>query len=196
MQVDEGALIGGFERAYDAAIVEEADTPVLRAIAASTGLHRVNSVTVEVVLSDGAAWSRSFSASFSEELPDCLFTTPNPYVLGVRVRGTVFFVDVTRPDDAVQFEALPVSCSASDVEGGRLFFASDTEVYAFDGVRLLWTSRRLSLDGIRDLSYADGQVHGIGTDVGVEAAPFTVDASTGEVAGGFEGFERWRIVED
>jgi hypothetical protein len=190
MRVDEGDIVGGFERAYDAVMVEEADTRVLRAIAAATGLHRADSVTVEVLLVDGAGWSRSFSASFSEELSDCLFTTPNPYVLGVRVRGTVFLVDVTRPDAAVEFEALPVSCSASDVERGRMFLASDTEIHAFDGVRVLWTSRRVSLDGIRGLSYADGHVRGIATDVGVEAAPFTVDASTGEAAGGFGGFER------
>jgi len=177
-------------------MVEQPETPVLRAISAATGLHRANTATVEVRLSDGAAWSRAFSASFSDELSDCLFTTPNPYVLGVRVRGAVFLVDVSRPDDAIELEARPVSCSASDVEHGRMFFASDTEIYAFDDVRVLWASRRVSLDGIRDLSYADGQVRGIATDVGREAVPFVVDASTGEATGSFEGFERWKVIED
>jgi hypothetical protein len=193
MRVDEGELVGGFERAYDAVMVEEADTPVLRAIGASTGLRRNNSVTVEAVLGDGASWSRAFSASFSEELSDCLFTTPNPYVLGVRVRGTLFLVDVTKPDDAVEFDVSPVSCVAADVERGRIFLASDLEVYAFDGVRVLWTSRRVSLDGIRDLVYAEGQVLGIATDVGVDAVPFAIDAETGDAAGGFEG---WRVLDD
>src|ERR1700730_6049411 len=176
MKVDGGELVGGFECAYDAVMVEEADTPVLRAIAASTGLCRNNSVTVEVVLGDGTSWSRAFSASFSEELSDCLFTTPNPYILGVRVRGTVFLVDVTKPDDAVEFDVVPVSCVAADVKRGRMFLASDSEVYAFDGVRVHWTSRRVSLDGIRDLVYTEGRVLGIATDVGVDAVPFTIDA--------------------
>jgi hypothetical protein len=196
MKVDEGDVVGGFARAYDGAIVENVDTPVLRAIAASTGLCRNNGVTVEVTLENGRSWSRTFEGRFSKELSDCIFTTPNPYGLGIRVRGVMFIVDVANPDDAFELDVLPLSCAASDIEGGRMFLASDTEVYAFDGVRIRWKSRRVSLDGIRDLVYADRQVRGIATDVGVEAVPFTLDAETGEAAGGFEGFERWRVADD
>ena len=77
-----------------------------------------------------------------------------------------------------------------------MFFASYTEVYAFDGVRVLWASRQVSLDGISDLSYTDGRVCGIATDVGIEAVPFTIDAETGDASGGFEGFRGWRLLED
>jgi hypothetical protein len=41
---------------------------------------------------------------------------------------------------------------------------------------------------IRDLAYADRQVRGMATDVGVEAAPFAIDAETGDAAGGFQGW--------
>jgi hypothetical protein len=193
VKVDEGDVVGGFARGYDAVMVEDVDTPILRAIASSTGLARNNSVTVEVTLEDGTLWSRVFKGEFSDEVSDCLFTTPNPYGLGVRVRGMMFVVDVANPDDALELDLLPLSCAASDVDGNRMFLASDLEVYAFDGVRIGWTSRRVSLDGIRDLRYADGQVRGIATDVGVEAVPFTIDAHTGDAAGGFEG---WRFAGD
>jgi hypothetical protein len=188
MRVDEGEIVGGFERAYDAWTVEDADTPMIRSIAASAGLRLDNSVTVDAVLDDGTSWRRAFSASFSEELPTCLFTTPNPHVLGVRIRGVVFAVDVGCPDESVELDVLPVACAASDTVAGRMFLASDTEVYAFDGVRMLWQSRRVSLDGIRDLAYSEGRVHGIATDVGADAVPFSIDAATGEAEGGFAGW--------
>jgi hypothetical protein len=196
MKVDEGEVVGGFARAYDGAIVENIDTPVLRGIAASTGLWRNNAMTVEVTLENGRSWSRTFEGNYSKELSDCIFTTPNPYRLGIRVRGVMFVVDVANPDDAFELDVLPLSCAASDTKGGRMFLASDTEVYAFDGARIQWKSRRVSFDGIRDLVYANSQVRGTATDVGVEAVPFTIDAETGEATGGFEGFERWRVADD
>jgi hypothetical protein len=196
MRIDEGDIAGGFERSYDAWTVEDANTPIIRSIAASTGLRLDNSVTVEVALENGTSWTRRYSASFSEGLRTCIFTTPNPQILGVRIRGVVFAVDVAHPDEPVELDILPVACAASDVTGGRMFLASDTEVYAFDGVRVLWESRRVSLDGIRDLSYFDGQVRGVATDVGVDAVPFNVDAETGKAEGGFEGWRGFQRLDD
>ena len=193
MKVDEGDLVGGFARAYEAVMVEDVDTPAIRAIAHSTGLTRNNSVTVEVTVEDGTSWTRGFKGEFSDEVRDCLFTTPNPYGLGVRVRGVMFIVDVSNPENAVELDVLPLYCVASDIDGNRMFLAGNCEVCAFDGVRIGWTSRRVSLDGIRDLAYVGGQVRGIATDVGAEAVPFTIDAKTGAASGGFEG---WKFVGD
>ncbi len=196
MKIDEGDIVGGFERSYDAWTVQDANTPMIRAIAASTGLRLDNSVTVEVALKNGTSWTRGYSASFSQELRTCIFTTPNPQILGVRIRGVVFAVDIAHPDEPVELDILPVACAASDISGGRMFLASDTEVYAFDGVRILWESRRVSLDGIRDLSYFDGRVYGVATDVAVEAVPFNIDADTGKAEGGFEGWPGLQRLDD
>jgi hypothetical protein len=193
MKVDEGDIVGGFAREYDAVMVEDVDTPILRAIASSTGLALSNSVTVEVTLEDGTSWSRVFKGEYCNWVSDCIFTTPNPRRLGVRVRGEMIVVDAANPDDAFELAVLPVECAASDVVGNRMFLADDLKVYAFDGERIGWMTRRVSLDGIRDLSYADGRVFGIARDVGVEVVPFTVDAETGDAAGGFEG---WGFVDD
>ena len=104
------------------------------------------------------------------------------------MNGVAFAVDVNSPEQAVALEVVPLSCAVSDIEGGRMFLASSTDVYAFDGVRMLWTSRRVSLDGIRNLVYTDGRVHGLANDVGVDDVPFTIDARTGEAVGGFTGW--------
>jgi len=69
-----------------------------------------------------------------------------------------------------------------------MFLADDTKVIAFDGVRVLWESLQVSLDGITGLSYSAGVVGGHATDVGVDDVLFEIDAVTGEARGGFEGF--------
>jgi hypothetical protein len=186
-RLDEGIIVGGFEHAYEAWIVDEPHTPIIRRIAQSTGVRLDNSVTFQVAVEGERTWTREFAGSLYTTGP-CLFTTPKPNVLGVLVRGVAFAVDVRHPDDAFDIDVHPVTCSASDVRGGRLFFASFDRVYAFDGARILWESRRVSLDGISDLSYADGCVHGIATDVGVDVVPFNVDAETGDAYDGFQGF--------
>jgi hypothetical protein len=190
MKVDEGAIVGGFPHAYDAAMVDAPGSPVQRSIAAATGMRSEWSVSVSVTRADGTTWERWFSSTFNRDTQNCIFTTPNPYRLGVRVCGTAYFVDVEKPDDpeASLSEVLPLECAASDHVRGRMFLANFFEVYAFDGVRVMWISRRVSLDGIQNLAYAGGKVYGIGTAVGVDAVPFTIDAETGEAIGGFEGF--------
>jgi hypothetical protein len=195
VRVDEGEIAGGFARAYDAWTVEDPDTPTIRAIVASTGLLRAHSVAVEVVLEDGTCWSRSFSATFNESTA-CVFTTPNPYILGVRIRGIAFAVDVLNPEDSVELDITPLTCATSDLRGGRMFLASDDEVYAYDGVRILWRSRRVSLDGIRGLTYAEGRVRGLATAPGVDAVPFIIDAESGDAEGGFQGWGDLRPLGD
>jgi len=70
-----------------------------------------------------------------------------------------------------------------------MFLADHLWVYAFDGVRLLWQSRRLSLDGISNLTYSNGIVRGIARDVEIESVPFSINADTGESEGGFTDFD-------
>jgi len=110
-------------------------------------------------------------------------------VLGVRVHSAGFAVDVLDPDDPLEFNVIPIICAASDVPGGRIFLANDTNVCAFDGVAILWVSRRVSLDGVSDLRYSNERVDGVGYDVGGDALSFSIDARTGEADGGFTGFQ-------
>jgi len=194
MKVDEGAIVGGFDRSYDAELFEE-ETPLQRTIAASSGLDRADHIWVEATKFGGQSWSRRFIGRYSRQFPDCLFTTPHPDVLGVRVQSTVYFVDVTRPDHAAEFELVPVSCGAADFERGLLYLAGDYEIAAFDGVRVLWKTRPVSFEGIRDLVYADGKIQGIANGLGVDTIPFTIDVESGEIVGGYEGL-RGRRLDD
>jgi hypothetical protein len=89
--------------------------------------------------------------------------------------------------DVRQPIAMYVECAASDVEGGRLFLATCIDVTAIDTEKVLWESRRISLDGVRMLTYANGYVNGIGRDLASYEKPiaFSINAATGEAAGGF-----------
>jgi hypothetical protein len=108
----------------------------------------------------------------------------------LRIQGVGLSIDVSRPDEAMELPVLPLQNSVSDVNGRRMFLADDVKVIAFDGVRVLWISRRVSLDGIGGLSYADGTVRGLATDVGAENVPFEIDAVSGAASGGFVDFRR------
>lgn len=189
MILDEGDIRGGFDHAYKARIVApRADSSLLRSIEAATGIGPTATVQVEVITEGGTTWTRGFAARFKPSSGPCVFTTPNPYVLGVRVQGVCYVVNATHPSECWELPVLPLECVATDVVGRRLFLADDTKVIGFDGLRVLWESRRVSLDGIRDLSYAAGTVRGTATDVGIDAVPFTINALTGDAEGGFEGF--------
>ncbi|HEY1975679.1 MAG TPA: hypothetical protein VGG89_03975 [Candidatus Baltobacteraceae bacterium] len=117
--------------------------------------------------------------------------------MGVRVRGVGYVLDVRNPEDVSELPALPLTCAASDVVGGKMFLADETDVCAFDGTNILWISDRVSLDGIRDLSYSNGIVRGMAwvpkggshEELGPNT-PFEIDATTGEAKGGLIGFFR------
>ena len=188
--LDEGDVRGNFSHAYEAHIIAAANVPILQNVEAATGVERDETITIEVTTDVGQTWSRGFTKRFDPDLAACIFTTPNPYVLGIRVQGVALSIDVTRPDDPIELPVLPLRISASDVTGGRMFLADDLKVIAFDGVRVLWKSRRVSLDGIDGLSYSNGVVRGLATDVGAENVPFEIDATSGAVSGGFEDFKR------
>lgn len=184
VRIDEGELAGGFARAYDARITTEAVTPVQRSIAVAAGIGQDNTVCVSVAPDGGAAWSCCFPQPRNGSEP-CVFTTPNPHVVGVRA-DFVYAFDVSGPDEPIDLGDDAITCVAFDVHGGRMFLGGRFEVTAFDGRRVLWRSRQVSLDYISGLSYADGIVHGIATDIDGEAVEFTIDARTGEAQGGLE----------
>lgn len=186
VKVDEGDIAGRFAHSYDAWTADVAETRIQRLIADATGIDQDDSVTLHVVAADGTAWSRVFRGWYGHASSACAFTTPEPDVVGVRVRGVVFIIDVSRPDEAAELDLVPVTCAASDVRGRRMFLASETNVVAFDGIRVVWESRRVALDNIWTLSYANGRVYGTGDAPGADSLAFIIDPDTGAAEGGFD----------
>lgn len=191
LELDGGAICGGFAHDYEARIVPTADSPVIRTIEKSTGVRRERHLTVQVVTDTGERTMGFTCDDWHAELTPCVFTTPDRHVLGVRLQGCAYIVDVTTKK-AEMLTITPLMAAASDTRRGVIFFADYTRVAAFNGTEFLWTSDRVSLDGISRLSCDNGIVHGI-AEVGADrAVPFTIDAETGEVRGGFrEWFPDW-----
>ena len=173
--------MGGFGRAYDASIVEDATLAL---------------TYLKISAPSAARFSRTttFSGCFDASIASCIFSTPSPSVIGVCHKGQVSALDVFAAGREIDLDVMPVRCVTADVAGGRMFFATDLDVAAFDGTRVLWTSRRVSLDGIRDLSYAEGRNSGFATDVGIESVAFTIDACSGMAEGGFTGVSATKIA--
>ena len=122
MKLDQGDIFGGFPHAYEAVIVQGPPSPLIAAIERSTGLDRAGrSVTLQVTRDDGSTWLRGFSDNFSPDLLDCIFTLPNAERLGIRVSGVMLVANIADPDDVTTLDLLPLSCSASDIAGERMF---------------------------------------------------------------------------
>lgn len=182
--LDGGRIRGGFQSDYAARIFPPQDSALVAAITNSVGADRYTKVDVEIVPLDGKPWI--FSAAGVPETTS-VFTTPNSRVVSVATGGEVHFVD-TATRTATQLGRGPIECAASDVQGGRLFLADFLFVYAFDAEKCIWQSRRISIDGVRMLTYADGYVSGVGVGVADDAKPFTINAANGEAKG---GVTRW-----
>ncbi len=189
MILDGGAIRGGFEAEYEARIVAPQDSAMVAAIARSTGTDLEPKVDVEIQPTAGTRWV--FSARGVAERANVL-TTPNPRVACITVDGGAYLVD-SSTRQAVYLNLNPVECAASDLPGRRLFLATNVDVIALDAKSVLWQSRRISLDGVKLLTYANGYVNGVGLDVGDTPLPFSIDAETGEASGGFTGFKIFPI---
>jgi hypothetical protein len=198
--LDRGQLVGGFPHGYDAQIIGFED---------ATAAHRIQQIrmfserasivrdikmrpdrpmNVRISLPDGTTRQQRFMGQWCNDSESCLFTTPLPTVLGLRVRGIALALDVTDPESLQELPARPLTASASGFAENMLYLSSDLQVFAFDGRRIVWETRRLSLDGIDAIHYRDGWIIGAGLDVGGASLPFHIDATTGIAEGGFLGF--------
>lgn len=183
-ELDIGDIRGNFAHDYEARIAPAADTPILRAIEKSVGVRRERSLTVRIETKSG---SRDIGFTCNDQHADlapCIFTTPNPRLFGVRLQGCAYVVDA----ETCESRALPITpltgC-ASDTQQGVMFLADYIPVFAFDGSDILWTSERAALDGITQLSYNNGVIHGLAGVLDEKIVPFSIDAKTGKVRGGF-----------
>lgn len=112
-ELDRGQLVGGFPHDYDAHILGFEDAPTthspvtLTNVRSGDGAVRIRDITlnlpstrpmiVRVSLPDGASWQRSVGGQWFNDSESCLFTTPLPRLLGLRIRGIALALDVNDP---------------------------------------------------------------------------------------------------
>lgn len=187
MTLDGGAIRGGFAANFEARIIPPQDSVLARKIGRITGATRSPRVDIEITGDDGSVWTLSLPGNPKIA---SLVTTPKPHILGVATTVGFSSVNVQTREVRETIAGLLIECAASDLIEGTLFLATCVDVTAFDGLVLLWQSRRISFDGVTMLSYANGLVKGVGTGLAAASSlPFTIDARSGEARGGFTDFD-------
>lgn len=184
--LDFGRIRGGFEADYWASIVPPQDSAMARSIALAAGTDRYPKIDVEVEYPMGKVRRLSFDGRPSLS---AVITTPNPLTVAVltNVQGEdgVHLINVVTGEVSDVFVSTCVECAASDIGGKRLFLATCIDVVAIGVEGVLWESRRVSLDGIKMLTYSAGSVRGIGNESSGQDVSFSIDATTGHATGGF-----------
>jgi hypothetical protein len=182
--LDAGSIRGGFPADYYARMIPPQDQPLIRAIAAATGTDRYPKIDVELQSGTDKPWTCSFEG---HEDRSSLFTTPNPLVAGLAVAESyvLYLINAqTRRIDEVPIST-PAECTTTDLTNARLFVATAINVVAIGRSGFLWRSKRVSLDGISMLTYAEACVRGVGNGPGGNAVKFSINASNGEAKGGY-----------
>jgi hypothetical protein len=112
-------------------------------------------------------------------------STPSPDHVCVIAGGIAYWVDVSRPTQYTVLPPFPVQDVRAAPERDIMIFVDFTRIYAYGNRGHLWTSPRISSDGIK-IGHVDAdQVDGVAWDAAIEReVAFSVDLETGELSGG------------
>jgi hypothetical protein len=186
MKIDQGEIRGGFERNYEAVALDQKHCTVA-SIDAAVGVRR-DALDVRIERYDKRPRVVTLQGVRGWDSENCLFTTPNPDVLGARAYGVGFAVNTASSEaPCCLVPDAYLSRVFSDLEGRRIFMVFDGLVACFDGKEIIWTTRRpVGFHVVSSLGYRDGVVFGEGDDAFGKDVPFEIDADSGEVLKTFE----------
>ncbi len=143
-------------------------------------------IYVRVVSQKANAWIGFFALGFeSEHAARGLYSCPDPDSLCVVVGGYAYLVNTLDPDRWMQLEQRPVMDVRSVPELKLLIFVGATTISAVGESGWLWTTGRLSWEGISISEIKQHVLHGAGWDaLKDQEVPFEVDLITGRHSGG------------
>ncbi|HLY99435.1 MAG TPA: hypothetical protein VKT33_10270 [Candidatus Angelobacter sp.] len=141
---------------------------------------------LRVTPKQAGAWVGFFSKGFdSDKVANAVFSCPDPDSLCVAAGGYGYVVNTTDPARWFQLEQRPVTETRVVAEKKLLLFAGFLKVTALGPSGLLWTTERLSWDGITMLHIDGNTLHGMAWDaISDKEVTFTVDLQTGKHSGG------------
>lgn len=141
---------------------------------------------VRVIPSAGAAWTGFFALGFdSAHVLNAIFSCPDPDSVCVVAGGYAYVVKSTDPAQWFQIEQRPVTEVRAVVELGLLAFVGFTSITALGAAGIMWTTGRLSWEGVRVIKIENMVLEGAGWDAITDReVQFTVDLKTGEHTGG------------
>jgi len=170
--VQSHALMHPVEKLYQyPAVLEEGDR---------SGLY------LRVAPGKSDAWMGFFAKGFdSPEVARGVFSCPDPDWLCAVANGYAYAVDAAKPERWIQVEQRPVVEIRSVPELKLLLFTGFTSITGLGESQRLWTTERLSWEGISISDIQGSRLHGMGWDaITDQEVSFEVDLLTGESKGG------------
>lgn len=143
-------------------------------------------VYVRVIPKDASVWIGFFSLGFdSEQVASGIYSCPDPNSLCLAVGGYVYIVNAADPSVWTQVEQRPVVEVRALPELKLLLFTGFTSITAFGEAGPLWTTEKLSWEGITVTEIKEQTLYGNGWDaLADKEVPFEVDLLTGKSTGG------------
>lgn len=141
---------------------------------------------MRVTPGNSRTWIGFFAAGFdSADVASGIYSCPDPDSLCVLAGGYGYIVSAPNPDHWTQIKQRPVVQVRAIPELKLLLFVGFTGITGLAQQNQLWTTDRLSWEGI-SISKIDGTLlHGMGWDaVTDKEVPFQVDLLTGKSTGG------------
>ena len=135
-------------------------------------------------LEGNSEWTGNFEREWHGGVDDVLrFPGSEPLVL-VIAGGLAYLIDVQARRLVRTFS--PVEAVAADQERDVIYVSDGIRVEAVGENGILWTTERISWDGIRNLRMQEGRLEGDACDPTSDGnwTPFSIDPATGEVRGG------------
>jgi hypothetical protein len=132
------------------------------------------------------AWVGFFARGFeSNDVANGIYSCPDPGALCVVVGGYAYVVETRTPQKWIQIEQRPVVQLKAVPSLDRLVFVGFTTITAIGESGRLWTTERLSWEGISIVDVEGGVLSGLGWDMMTDKeVPFAVDLITGISKGG------------
>ncbi len=143
-------------------------------------------VYLHAVPNHASAWIGFFSHGYdSDKVVNAIFSCPHADWLCVVAGGYGYLVNTADPSQWLRSEQQPVMDVRVLLEQNLLLFAGFLNLSAVGSSGLVWTTERLSWEGL-SISRVEGQtLYGLGWDAITDKdVPFEVDLRTGKHTGG------------
>jgi hypothetical protein len=141
---------------------------------------------IRVAPKNANPWIGFFALGFeSEHVAHGLYSCPDPDSLCVVVGGYAYIVNTLKPEHWMQLEPRPIMDVQVLPHLKLLIFIAATTMSAVGESGWLWTTGRLSWEGISISEIKEQVLHGTGWDaLADKEVPFQVDLTTGQHTGG------------
>lgn len=143
-------------------------------------------IYLRVTVPGSANWIGFFARGFdAAEVANGIYSCPEAGTLCAVVGGYAYVVESRNPQRWRQVEQRPVVQVRSVPELQRLLFVGFTSITLLEESGRIWTTERLSWEGLTISKIGDGKLFGLGWDMMTDKeVSFEVDLITGNAKGG------------